>query len=61
VLFELSSFNHVDVKNLTEALSILNRFGEKARILGGGTDLLGLMKDRISIPEVLINIKSIPV
>ncbi len=60
MLFELPSFNHVDVKNLAEALSILNRFGEKASILGGGTDLLGLMKDRISIPEVLINIKSIP-
>jgi xanthine dehydrogenase YagS FAD-binding subunit len=60
VLFELPSFDHVDVKSVAEALSFLNRFGEKVRIIGGGTDLLGLMKDRISIPEVLINIKSIP-
>jgi len=60
VLFELPSFDHVEVKNLNEALCILNRYGEKARIIAGGTDLLSLMKDRISIPEVLINIKSIP-
>jgi xanthine dehydrogenase YagS FAD-binding subunit len=60
VLFELPSFDHVDARSLTEALSLLNSFGEKARILAGGTDLLGLMKDRISIQEVLVNIKSIP-
>ena len=60
MLFELPSFDHVNVKSLAEAVSVLNKFGEKERILGGGTDLLGLMKDRISVPEVLINIKSIP-
>lgn len=65
MLYELPNFEHVDVKSIEEALSWLRRYGEKARVIAGGTDLLGLMKDRIRgpqlhIPEILINIKPIP-
>jgi len=65
MLFELPSFKHVTGKSVPEVLSLLNQYGAKAKIIAGGTDLLGLMKDRVAgpmlaIPEVLVNIKKLP-
>ncbi len=65
MLFELPSFEHIDVETVEEAAFWLHRYGEKARVVAGATDLLGLMKDRIEgpklkVPEVLVNIKTIP-
>lgn len=65
MLYELPRFKHIDVKNVKEAIFWLQKYGEKARVIAGGTDLLSLMKDRVegpefSIPEVLVNIKFIP-
>ena len=33
--------------------------GHAAAIAGGGTDLLGMIKERIVTPDVLVNLKSI--
>jgi xanthine dehydrogenase YagS FAD-binding subunit len=65
MLLELPRFEHIDVTTPEHAFSCLRRYGEKASIIAGGTDLLGLLKDRVEgpelkIPEVLINIKTIP-
>jgi xanthine dehydrogenase YagS FAD-binding subunit len=55
-------FTHVTATSLDEAVAPLQRYGKKASIIAGGTDLLGKMKDEIlhTYPEALINIKSIP-
>ena len=55
-------FAHVDAKTLDEAVAALRRYGRRASIIAGGTDLLGRMKDEIlpTYPEALVNIKSIP-
>ena len=47
--------------SLDEAAAILGRYGGRARVIAGGTDLLGKLKDEIlpTYPEALINIKSI--
>jgi xanthine dehydrogenase YagS FAD-binding subunit len=64
VLFELPDFEHVDVKSIEETLQFLkNR--ERVKVLAGGTDLLGMMKDRITgpglyLPKVLVNVKEVP-
>lgn len=65
MLFELPSLEHVDAREVGDAVSWLRHYGKKAKIIAGGTDLLGLMKDRLTgqempIPEVLINVKTIP-
>lgn len=65
MLDELPLFEHVDATSLDEALSALGEHGARAQVLAGGTDLLGLMKDRISgpgmpVPDVLVNVKRIP-
>lgn len=64
MLYELLRFEHIDVKSVKEAIFWLHKYGEKARVIAGGTDLLSLMKDRVEgpelrMPEVLVNIKPI--
>jgi xanthine dehydrogenase YagS FAD-binding subunit len=58
----MRNFAHVNAMTLDEAASILRRYGKKAALIAGGTDLLGKMKDEIlpTYPEALVNIKTIP-
>ena len=65
MLDELPPFDYVNAASLAEAMAALTEHGARAQVLAGGTDLLGLMKDRISgpgmpVPEVLVNVKRIP-
>ena len=57
----MKSFKHIDVKTVNEACRLLGKHRGKARIIAGGTDLLGILKDRIlpHYPDVIINIKAI--
>ena len=57
----MRTFAHFNPRTLNEAVAILHRYGTKARVIAGGTDILGKMKDRILpvYPEALVNIKSI--
>ena len=58
----MRNFAHIDARSLEEAVEVLNRYGKRASIIAGGTDLLGKMKDEIlpTYPEALVNIKTIP-
>jgi xanthine dehydrogenase YagS FAD-binding subunit len=58
----MRNFAHVNATTLDEAVSFLRRYGNKAAVIAGGTDLLGTMKDEIlpTYPEALVNIKNIP-
>ena len=65
MLDELPTLEHIDAGTVSEAVRWLRHYGERAKLLAGGTDLLGLMKDRIAgpkmpTPDVLINIKTVP-
>jgi len=57
----MKKFAHFNVSTVEEAVSLLRRYGSKAHIIAGGTDLLGKMKDRIlpTYPEALINLKAV--
>ncbi|MDH3884345.1 MAG: xanthine dehydrogenase family protein subunit M [Desulfobacterales bacterium] len=64
VLYELPAFEHADAESVREAVLWLEKWGNQARVIAGGTDLLGLMKDRLEgpqlkTPQVLINVKHI--
>ena len=54
-------FKHIKAWSVEEATSILKDYGGKARVIAGGTDLLGQMKDAIlpEYPEVIIDIKTV--
>jgi len=58
----MRNFAHVNPATLDEALEALRRYGKRAALIAGGTDLLGKMKDEIlpTYPEALVNLKSIP-
>jgi NADPH-dependent glutamate synthase beta subunit-like oxidoreductase/CO/xanthine dehydrogenase FAD-binding subunit len=57
----MKEFKHINVNSLEKAVSVLKEYGEKARIIAGGTDILGEMQDAIlpDYPEAIVNIKSI--
>lgn len=57
----MKTFAHFNAVTIDEAVSHLRRYGSKAQLIAGGTDLLGKMKDRIlpGYPEALINLKTI--
>lgn len=55
----LPEFEYFAPETLEEALGLLKRYGEKAKILAGGTDLLVMMKDKLLKPEVLIDISKL--
>jgi len=54
-------FKYFNAETIDEAVSILREYKGKARIIAGGTDLLGILKAQIypEYPEVLVNIKTI--
>ena len=58
----LPQFQYFAPETLDEAFSLLQEFGEEARVLAGGTDLLVKMKQRAiePLPKCIINIKKIP-
>ncbi|MDD2252617.1 MAG: FAD binding domain-containing protein [Dehalococcoidales bacterium] len=58
----MKTFTHVEAKTIEEAVSSLGHYGDKAKLISGGTDLLGLLKDAVlpAYPEALVNIKTIP-
>ena len=49
-------FKYVRVESLEQALELLNRHGEDARILAGGQSLMPTLNMRLSHPEILIDI-----
>jgi CO/xanthine dehydrogenase FAD-binding subunit len=47
-------------KTVSDAVSLLVSYGEEAKILAGGTDLLVLMRSRALRPECIIDITRVP-
>ncbi len=64
MLYEIPSIEHLTARTVGQATQWLAEYGARAKLVAGGTDLLGLMKDKIAgpqmaIPEILIDIKKI--
>lgn len=56
----MRNFEYFEPTSLQEAVGLLQRYGENARMLAGGTDLLIQIRERVMAPDQLINIKKIP-
>lgn len=52
-------FAYYEPRTIDEALEILEEYGDSARVLAGGTDLLVKIKTRQIEPRVIVNIKKI--
>jgi NADPH-dependent glutamate synthase beta subunit-like oxidoreductase len=56
----MKPFNHINPKSLDEIADVMSK--GKAKLIAGGTDLLGTLKDNIlpNYPAVVVNLKSVP-
>ncbi|ULQ58421.1 xanthine dehydrogenase family protein subunit M [Flavihumibacter rivuli] len=54
------SFQYESPGSLSEAIAMLQQYGEDAKILSGGHSLIPMMKLRFATPEYLIDINGIP-
>ena len=52
-------FSYFEAKSIEEAVSLLSEYGEKSRIIAGGTDLLVQIRGRAIKPEYVIDIGGI--
>lgn len=57
----MESFKHVNANSVKEAVRLLRKNNGKAKLISGGTDLLGILKDRVLLdyPDTIINLKTI--
>ena len=55
-----ASFEYHRATSVDDALAMLQRYGEDAKLIAGGHSLLPLMKLRLSTPAHLIDIRRIP-
>jgi xanthine dehydrogenase YagS FAD-binding subunit len=56
----LKDFEHYNAASIEQAVALLERHGEAARVIAGGQDIVFRMKKHIVTPAVLINLKTIP-
>ena len=56
----MKKFDYVKPKTIEEALSLLARYGEKAKLIAGGTDVIVMIKQKTMAPDVLISLQGIP-
>jgi aerobic carbon-monoxide dehydrogenase medium subunit len=55
-----AEFDYVAPSSLEEALQALREGGEDAKLLAGGHSLLPLMKLRLSVPTLLVDLRRVP-
>lgn len=56
----LPKFKHLRPKTIEEVIRHLDTYGKRARLVSGGTDLFPRMKYGLVRPDVVINLKGIP-
>ncbi|WP_344007463.1 xanthine dehydrogenase family protein subunit M [Streptomyces thermocarboxydovorans] len=54
-----ASFQYERARSVDEAVTMLRRFGEEARVVAGGHSLLPMMKLRLAQPEFLVDINDL--
>jgi xanthine dehydrogenase YagS FAD-binding subunit len=58
----MKTFSNANPRDVREAVALLSQArqqGHSASIVGGGSDLLGMVKERLVSPDVLVNLRSI--
>jgi aerobic carbon-monoxide dehydrogenase medium subunit len=53
-------FDYLEPKSLEETFALLDRHGEDARVIAGGTALLIMMRQRLLMPKVVISLARLP-
>jgi carbon-monoxide dehydrogenase medium subunit len=53
-------FDYLEPTSLSEALTLLERHGDDARAIAGGTSLVIMMRQRLLMPKVVISLARLP-
>ena len=56
----MKAFDYFSPKNMDEAFDLLIKYGNDAKLMAGGTDLIPQMKNEEINPKVVIDLKRIP-
>lgn len=56
----MKAFEYVNPTDIKSAVGELTRAGARGKLIAGGIDLLGELKDYIRTPDVVVNLKSVP-
>ena len=56
----LKPFEYLEPETVEEAIQTLSKYGKKAKVLAGGTDLIASMRKREIKPQYIVFIKGIP-
>ena len=56
----MDKFSYVNAKTVNQVPSLLDDSWGHTKVIAGGTDLVGEMKDYIETPKKLVNLKTIP-
>jgi xanthine dehydrogenase YagS FAD-binding subunit len=56
----MNRFEYASPTSVAQAVALLSNSWEDSEILAGGTDLLARMKDHVSTPRRVVNIKQLP-
>jgi len=57
---KIREFEYFEPRNVDEAISLLVKYGEEAKVIAGGTDLLVRMQMGTIRPKYVINLKAMP-
>src|SRR3989304_6528029 len=56
----MKKFDYFKPKTFEEALTLVAKYGEKAKLIAGGTDVIVMIKQKAVAPDVLISLQGIP-
>jgi aerobic carbon-monoxide dehydrogenase medium subunit len=56
----MKTFDYFKPKTFEEALNLLAKYGEKAKLIAGGTDVIVMIKQKAMAPDVLVSLQGIP-
>ncbi|MBM4278114.1 MAG: xanthine dehydrogenase family protein subunit M, partial [Deltaproteobacteria bacterium] len=56
----MKKFDYLKPNTLEEALSLLNQYGDKAKLIAGGTDAIVMNRQKKISPDVFISLRGIP-
>ena len=56
----MKKLDYFKPKTLEEALFLLERYGNKAKLIAGGTDVIVMIKQKAMAPDVLISLQGVP-
>src|ERR1043166_2854749 len=59
----MKSFENINATSVRQAVTLLNKFQQEKKsaiVVGGGSEILQLMKERVITPDYVVNLKTIP-